>query len=230
MKECKHIAFIMDGNRRWAKTNNFSKLYGHKVGCEKLKEIVFGLPLYGISVATVYAFSYENWNRPEYEVGYLMNLFEDLFENSFDEFNNKGYRVTFIGNLSMLSKKMNEIINRIEDITRENSVFTLVIALSYSARDEILRAVKKILNEIKDNEMDIEKIDEKLFEKHLDTAGLPDPDIIVRTSEKRLSNFLLWQSAYSELFFIDKFWPEFSLSDVKCILDEYQQRERRYGV
>ncbi len=225
----KHIAFIPDGNRRWAKENKLPSLVGHKKGYERAKSLVDSLIKHDIKYATFFFFSSENWNRSSEEVSYLMNLFRDFFDGSIDYFCERNVRVIAIGDLKKLPEDLFEKIKTIEENTKHNNGLTLVPAISYSGRDEILRASKKIAGDIASGKIDIDKMDEDLFSNYLDTVGIPYPDILVRTSEERISNFLLWQCAYSEIFFVDKYWPEFSEEDLERILEEFSKRNRRYG-
>ncbi len=224
-----HIAFIPDGNRRWAKENKLPSLVGHKRGYERAKALVDALIKYDIKYATFFFFSSENWNRSSEEVTYLMNLFRDFFDGSIDYFCKRNVRVIAIGDLDKLPTDLLEKVKIIEDSTKNNNGLTFIPAISYSGKDEILRASKKIACDVASGKIDIEKIDENLFSDYLDTAGIPYPDILIRTSEERISNFLLWQCAYSEIFFVDKYWPEFSEEDLEKILEEFSKRNRRYG-
>ncbi|MDR2781167.1 MAG: di-trans,poly-cis-decaprenylcistransferase [Holosporaceae bacterium] len=224
----RHIAFVLDGNRRWARERGISTLVGHKSGYELVKAITPLLPKYGIKYVTYYMFSIENWNRSEEEVNYLMNIFRDFF--SIRGYANKhGIRIKAIGCLNKLPKDILEKIRFLEDSTKDNSSLTAVIAISYGGRDEIVRTSKKIAQDVLDNKVVLDEVDEDVFASYLDTGGLPYPDAIVRTSEKRISNFLIWQTAYSEVFFVDKLWPDFNECDLRDIMREFSQRERRYG-
>lgn len=242
-----HIAFILDGNRRWAKEHKLRSLLGHKKGFEQAKSLLSLFVERNIKYITYFVFSLENWNRSANEVSYLMDLFRDFFEGSIDYFNEIGARVLAIGNLRKLPEDLQEKLAAIQEATKGNSILTLVLAISYSGRDEILRATKKIASDILESAIKsfsedpratfstkksfalLNSIDESAFAANLDTVGIPDPDILVRTSEKRISNFMLWQCAYSELFFLDKYWPDFCETDLDLILDEFQRRNRRYG-
>lgn len=224
-----HIAFIPDGNRRWAKKNKLPSLVGHRKGYERAKSLVDALIKHNIKYVTYFFFSSENWNRSSEEVTYLMNLFRDFFDGSINYFCERNIRVFTIGNLEKLPNDLREKVRTIEKETKNNNGLMLIPAISYSGRDEILRASRKIAHAVAAGKFDIEKIDEDSFSNYLDTAGIPCPDILVRTSEKRISNFLLWQCAYSEIFFVDKYWPEFSEKDLEKILEEFSKRNRRYG-
>jgi undecaprenyl diphosphate synthase len=204
-------------------------LLGHKRGYEVAKELLPVFSKYGIEYVTYYMFSVENWNRTEEEVGYLMNLFRDFFSSSVDYLNEHNVRVKAIGNLAMLPADILEKIRRLEEATKNNTGLTAVTAISYGGRDEIVRAAKKLAKDAVENKINIDDANEDTFASYLDTAGVPYPDAFIRTSEKRISNFLIWQAAYSEIFFLDKFWPDFNENDLKYIISEFSQRERRYG-
>ncbi|MDR2723715.1 MAG: di-trans,poly-cis-decaprenylcistransferase [Holosporaceae bacterium] len=224
----KHIAFILDGNRRWARRQNISAVLGHKKGYELVKTITPLLPKYGIEYVTYYLFSMENWERSMEEVNYLMGLFRDFFSAN-DYVMQHNIRIKVIGNFEKLPLDVLEKIRFLEDFTQYNTSLTVTMAISYGGRDEIIRAAKKVIWDVMENKISIDKLDEEVFASYLDTAGLPYPDIFVRTSEKRLSNFLIWQAAYSEIFFVDKLWPDFNEDDLKNIISEFSRRERRYG-
>lgn len=216
------IGIIMDGNRRWAKEKNLPTLEGHRLGYEKIKEIVKSSKNLPISTLIFYAFSKENWKREKIEVGYLMDLFRLAIQKDFESLIGK-CQMKFIGDLSDLPKDLQDSIKVLEkkSVVGERKM-KVVIALSYGGRDEILRAIKKIENPI--------NVDEEQFSKLLDTEDIPDPDLIIRTSgEKRLSGFLPWQAVYSELFFVDKKWPDFTPIDLEEIIKQYQSRDRRFG-
>jgi undecaprenyl diphosphate synthase len=203
-------------------------LLGHKNGYEVAKELLPVFPKYGIERVTYYMFSIENWNRSEEEVGYLMGLFRDFFSSSADYLKRHDIRLKAIGDLKRLPPDISEKIERLENATKDNTSLTVFAAISYGGRDEILRAAKKFARDAVENKINPDDADEKLFASYLDVAE-PYPDAFVRTSEKRVSNFLIWQAAYSEIFFIDKFWPDFNEDDLKGILSEFSQRGRRYG-
>ncbi len=225
-----HIGFIPDGNRRWAKQKGaVSTLIGHKQGFEVVKKLCVSLIKHKIKYATLYCFSAENWNRSKEEVSYLMNLFCSLFDDSDDFLQNNGIKVEVIGDLDRVPEKLREKVLVLKEKTKNNNVMTVICAISYSGREEIVRAAKKISQDVLDQKVKIEDINESKFESYLDLPGVPDPDIVVRTSEIRLSNFLLWQIAYSELIFIDKFWPDLNEEDVDFIIEEFSRRKRRYG-
>ena len=221
-----HLGIIMDGNRRWAKNNGLASLVGHRKGYEKMKEVASWCIEAGIKVLTVYAFSTENWNRSEYEVKYLMDLFRLVLKNDLAKLAEQGIRVNVIGQKERLDADIQELIAQAEIKTKNNQRLIFNLAISYGGRPEIIQAIKLII----DDKIPAKKVDEKLFEKYLWTVGVPDPDLVVRTSnEHRLSNFLTWQSVYSELFFIKKHWPDFSEKELDKIIEEYNQRQRRFG-
>jgi undecaprenyl diphosphate synthase len=224
----KHLAFVLDGNRRWARKHNLPAFVGHTKGYEMVKTITPLLPKYGVKYVTYYMFSMENWNRSKDEINYLMNIFRDFFSVS-DYADIHGIRIKAIGCLEKLPKDIFEKIKHIEDSTKNNTSMTAVMAISYGGRDEIVRAAKKIATDALENKIDVAEVDEELFASYLDTGDLPYPDAFVRTSEKRISNFLIWQAAYAEILFVDKFWPDFNEDDLRNIVYEFSQRERRYG-
>lgn len=222
----KHIAIIMDGNRRWAKEHNLPSPAGHKKGVTSLRNIVRACDEFGIKYLTVYAFSTENWKRSKEEVDFLMDLVAVTLKNELDDMNKEGVKITFIGDNSKLSDKLQKVTSNAQEKTKNNKGVNLQIALNYGSRDEIVHAVKSIIDEgIKSSD-----IDENVISEHLYTKGIPNPDILIRTGgEKRISNYLLWQIAYSEVIVVDEYWPEFDrCSLVKCI-EEFNRRQRRYG-
>jgi len=222
----KHIAFIMDGNGRWAKSRGLPRNLGHKAGSEALERLLEEAANLGIENVTVYAFSTENRDRPQKEIDYLMSLMNDYIDNNLARVKKNDYRIRIIGNSEMLDKKLAEKIRNLEELTRDKPGLSFNIALYYGGRDEIIRAVKKIIAAGKA----ADEITEALFAEYLDTADIPDPDLIIRTSgEKRLSNFLVWQGAYSEIYFCDKYWPDFGIDDLKDAILDYQNRDRRFG-
>ena len=228
--ELKHIAIIMDGNGRWAKKRNLPRSAGHKKGAETLQEIVKAASEMGIKYMTVYAFSTENWKRDKEEVDYLMNLLRQYLKNELEEVNKQGGRILFIGEKDMLDSDIVTQMDNIESKTANNDKFTFIVALSYGSRAEILSAVKKISSLVARGDMTVRDIDENSFSSMLYTHNIPDPDLVIRTSgEQRISNYLLWQIAYSELFFTKTLWPDFTVAELKEIVDDFNSRERRYG-
>lgn len=225
-----HIAFIMDGNRRWAKKHGLPIAMGHKKGAETLVEIAKAAKKLQIKFMTVYAFSTENWQREPTEVTALMDLLRQYLDDSFKELQENNARIIFIGERNMLDADIQEKIARIEHQTAQNNAVTLCVALSYGARQEITAAVRKIARQVKESNLNIDAIDSSTVCANLYTKDIPDPDIIVRTSgEMRISNFLLWQAAYSEFYFSPTLWPDFSETELQQIIKDFEQRERRYG-
>lgn len=226
----KHIAIILDGNGRYAKKNFMPRQFGHKKGAENLKEIVSYANKIGIEYLTVYAFSTENWNRDKKEVEFLMGLLTNYLDTFISDPNTTNVKISMIGDKSGLSKKIVEKINKVENLTKDNDGTSLIVAINYGGRDEITRAVNNIVLDIENNKIKNTDITEKLITSYLDTKEIPDPDLLIRTSlEYRLSNFLLWQLAYTELYFCEKLWPEFTTDDLDSAILNYQNRERRYG-
>lgn len=222
----KHIAIIMDGNGRWAKEKGLARSAGHKKGAETLQKIASAVADNGIKYLTVYAFSTENWKRDKSEVDYLMGLLREYLSSEFKEIKEKGARIKFIGERDMLAVDIVEKMEKIERETAQNEKFTFCIALSYGSRAEILNAVKKAAVLINQGQ----QITEADFSKLLYTFDMPDPDLVIRTSgEQRISNYLLWQIAYSELFFTKTYWPDFSVEELTRIIQNFNSRERRYG-
>ena len=227
----KHIAIIMDGNRRWARNKGLPVALGHKEGAKTLEKIVRYAKNIGIKYITVYAFSTENWKRSEEEVSTLMNLMMNYLESYSKRADSENIKVQILGNRQGLSDKMNDLIEKCMERTKDNTGITFNIALNYGGRDEILGAVKNIAEKIQNNEMKIEDITEKTISDNLYTKGQPDPDLLIRTSgEIRLSNFLPWQLVYSEFVFVDKNWPDFSEKDLDEAIEEYQRRNRKFGA
>lgn len=226
----KHIAIIMDGNGRWAKQKGKLRVFGHKNGVKSVRDVVEGSAEIGVKVLTLYAFSTENWNRPKAEVDVLMNLLVSSLKKELKLLQDNNIKLQAIGNLEKLPKKAKIELEDVIQQTKNNSHLVLNLAISYSAKEEIVNAFKKISKKIVNNELSIKEIDENIINNHLYTRNLPDVDLVIRTSgEKRISNFLLWQIAYAELYFTDLFWPDFRKSHlIEAILD-YQQRERRFG-
>lgn len=225
-----HIGIIMDGNGRWAKKRGLPRTSGHAAGAKTFEKIVEDAGNIGIKVVTVYAFSTENWNRPKEEVNALMTLLEDYLDNGLERLAGRNVKIHFIGNISVFSDEFQKKICHMEKATDKNSGLLLNVALNYGGRDEITNAVKKICEKVKNGELLPENITEEIIEHNLYTAGQPDPDLIIRPSgEYRLSNFLMWQSAYSEFWFSNRLWPDFSKEDLLTAISDYQNRNRRFG-
>lgn len=222
----KHIAIIMDGNRRWAKEKKLPSAMGHKKGVEALKNTLRACKDFGVKYLTVYAFSTENWNRKQEEVDFLMDLVAVTLKNELTEMHKEGVQIRFIGDMTKLSDKLQKVTSNAVETTKNNTGVVLQIALNYGARDEIVHAVKHI---IADN-IAQDKITPELISDYLYTKGVPDPDILIRSGgEKRISNYLLWQIAYSEIIIKNDFWPEFNKNLLKECIEEFNLRQRRYG-
>lgn len=222
----KHIAIIMDGNRRWAKEKNLPSAMGHKKGVDSLKNILRTCNDFSIKYLTVYAFSTENWNRKKEEVEFLMNLVAVTLTNELAEMHKENVQIHFIGDLTKLSDKLQKILANAVATTKNNTGVVLQIALNYGSRDEIVHAVQKIV----ESGVKSDEIDEQLISENLYTAGVPDPDILIRTGgEQRISNYLLWQIAYSEIIIRREFWPDFDKNSLKDSILEFGKRQRRYG-
>lgn len=227
----KHIALIMDGNRRWAKERNLDIKQGHYAGAENLEKIALYANKIGIKYMTVYAFSTENWKRSEAEVKGLMLLLKAYVEKMLAKTNSNNIKINILGDISKLDISLQKRINRILDKTKENTGLTLNIAFNYGGRDEIVKATQKISEEVKKGNINVEDIDEKMVGDYLYTKGQPDPDIMIRTSgELRLSNFLLWQLAYTEFVFLNKYWPDFNEKDLDNAVEDFQKRHRNFGA
>lgn len=222
----KHIAIIMDGNRRWAKEKNLPSAMGHKKGVDSLKNILRACNDFSIKYLTVYAFSTENWNRKKEEVEFLMNLVAVTLTNELAEMHKENVQIHFIGDLTKLSDKLQKILANAVETTKNNTGVVLQIALNYGSRDEIVHAVQKIV----ESGVKSDEIDEQLISENLYTTGVPDPDILIRTGgEQRISNYLLWQIAYSEIIIRSEFWPDFDKNSLKDSILEFGKRQRRYG-
>lgn len=225
-----HVALILDGNGRWAKKRGLPRKMGHKKGCETLEQIVEDAAGLGIKYLTVYGFSTENWKRPEDEVDALMQLFRYYAKRLLKVAEEHGVRVRMIGERSRFAPDLVEAINRLEEETKDNANMTFIIAVNYGSRDEITRAVRKVMNDCQAGKLTAEEMTEERFASYLDTAGIPDPDLMIRTSgELRLSNYLLWQLAYSELYVTDCLWPDFNKEELLEAIRKYSSRERRFG-
>ncbi|MFC5386449.1 isoprenyl transferase [Aquamicrobium segne] len=225
-----HIAIIMDGNGRWAKSRGLPRVAGHRAGVEALRDVVRAAPGLGISFLTVYAFSSENWSRPKSEVSDLMGLLKLFIRRDLAELHGQGVRVRVIGDRESLQPDIRSLLEEAETLTRHNTGLTLVIAFNYGGRDEIVRAVRKLSEAVLQGKIQPHDIAVHDFAAALDTSGIPDPDLVIRTSgEQRLSNFLLWQAAYSELVFVPCYWPDFSSAHLVEALRDFAGRERRFG-
>ena len=226
----KHIAIIMDGNGRWAKEKGKLRLFGHEKGSKTVKEVVEGCAELGVKNLTLYAFSTENWNRPKLEVQTLMKLLISSLKKEIKTLQKNNIKLNAIGDLKALPSKVYTELIDVMELTKSNSRLTLTLALSYGSRDELINTVKQISIKVKNNIISPEKIDESVINEHLYTQNLPDVDLLIRTSgEQRISNFLLWQIAYAELYFTNVFWPDFTKEHLYEAIINYQQRERRFG-
>jgi len=226
-----HVAVIMDGNGRWANARSLPRAAGHQRGAEAARRAVKGALTMGVSYLTLYGFSAENWKRPATEVDDLMGLLRWYLHSQIAEMSKEGIRLRVIGDRTRLSKELIDLIDEAEGVTADNRRLNLTIAISYGGRQEIVAATRRLVQQALDGSLAPADIDEHIFEAELDTADLPDPDLILRTSgEQRISNFLIWQSAYSELIFVDKLWPDFGEADLAAAIQEYQSRDRRYGA
>ncbi len=226
-----HVAIIMDGNGRWAKNKGEERIFGHTYGVESVREVLKAAKEIGVKYLTLYAFSAENWNRPKSEVEGLMDLLVQSITGELDEMNNNGVRLLSVGNTNQLPKKCRESLFDAQLKTKDNSDLNLVLALNYSAREDIIDGVKKISKEIVNNNISEQDITADLFSNYLSTSDIPSPELLIRTSgEIRISNFLLWEIAYTELYFTDVFWPDFKREDFLSAIVEYQNRERRFGM
>ncbi|MDD2494859.1 MAG: isoprenyl transferase [Tissierellia bacterium] len=225
-----HVAVIMDGNRRWAKKNMLTTKFGHKEGALRVIDLVKACSELNIKYLSIYAFSTENWGREKPEIEYLMNLLIEFIDKELDYLNENNVKIKLMGNLDDLPEKTRKEVVRSIDLTKNNDKLILNIALSYGSRTEITDAVKKVLRDYENNKINIDDINEESFKKYLYTYDMPDPDLLIRTSgEMRLSNFLLYQVAYTEFYFADVLWPEFNKDEfIKAILN-FQRRKRRYG-
>lgn len=227
----KHIAIIMDGNRRWAKERGLATQFGHKAGAETLEKIAVYANELGIKYLTVYAFSTENWKRKEEEIGALMLLLENYLDKFLNKESLRNIRIRVLGDVEALSDSLKQSIYKIIDKSKNNTGLTLNIAFNYGGRSEIVRAVKNISEKVKNNEIDIEDINENIISDNLYTAGELEPDLLIRPGgELRISNFLLWQLAYTEFLFIDKYWPDFSEEDLLQAIKTYEKRNRKFGA
>ena len=225
-----HIAIIMDGNARFAISKSLPIKIGHKMGADNVQKITDNCIEIGVKYLTIYAFSSENWNRPQEEVKYLMDLLYDYLAKESSELMKRGIKIIVSGNLDNVEERLKNKIEQVEELSKNNVKLTLNVAFSYGARQEIVDAVKKIAVAVKNQEIIIDNIDEDLFKKNLYHPEIPDPDLLIRTAgDLRISNFLLWQIAYTELYFSEKFWPEFNKSELLKAINNFNKRERRYG-
>lgn len=221
-----HIAIIMDGNGRWARARHRPRVFGHTQGVKTVRRVVEGASEIGVKCLTLYSFSTENWTRPKAEIAALFNLLREYVESDLDTLHSRNVRVRILGSRTGLSADLLALIRRVEETTKTNTAFDLNIAFNYGGRDEFLRAAARATSA----GHDLSDMEEAEFEKFLDTAGLPNVDLVIRTSgEKRISNFLLWQAAYAEFVFTDVLWPDFDLSDLQSAISEFHLRNRRFG-
>jgi len=226
----RHLAIIMDGNGRWAKLKNHPRVFGHKNGVNSVRETIEGCREIGIKHLTLYAFSTENWNRPKLEVKTLMSLLVSSLKKELKSLLENNIKLNTIGNLNDLPKGARKELTEVIEKTKNNTALTLTLALSYGSRDEIVNVIKNISKKVVNNELELEEINENIINNHLYTFSLPDVDFLIRTSgEKRISNFLLWQIAYAELYFTNTLWPDFKKENLFNAILEYQNRERRFG-
>ncbi|MGC1498017.1 MAG: polyprenyl diphosphate synthase [Sulfitobacter sp.] len=227
----RHVAIIMDGNGRWATQRGRPRLFGHHAGAKRVREVVEACPDFGVEYLTIFAFSTENWKRTQVEVAGLMSLFRRYIMKETRGLSEFGARVRFIGDRVRLDKKLVKLMNELEEATAHNTRVHLTIALNYGGRDEVARATRRLAQDVADGRLNPEDVDEETLPKYLDTYVLPDPDLVIRTSgEARISNFLLWQSAYAEYEFIDTLWPDFSKEEFGSLCAAYGGRDRRFGA
>jgi undecaprenyl diphosphate synthase len=227
----RHIAIIMDGNGRWAKKRSLNRIRGHREGSESVRDIVRACREIGIEVLTLYAFSTENWQRPRQEISALMSLLKGFLRSELVEMMENGIRLNAIGQIERLPDDVVKVLHDVMDKTRENMGMILNLALSYGGRDEIVAAARKIAAEVQADRLQPEEITKEVFSNYLYTHGMPEPDLLIRTSgEMRISNFLLWQIAYTEIYITDTLWPDFRREELTQILHDYQERERRFGM
>ena len=226
----RHVAIIMDGNGRWAQMRNRPRLFGHHAGARRVRQIVEACPPNGVNYLTIFAFSTENWKRTQVEVSGLMKLFQRYITKEARTLADAGVRVRFIGDRVRLNDKLVELMDSLESMTEKNDKVHLTIALNYGGRDEVARATKRLAQDVASGKVDPEIVDEETLTKYLDTYVLPDPDLVIRTSgEARISNFLLWQSAYSEYEFVETLWPDFTAEEFGALTSKYGNRDRRFG-
>ena len=225
-----HVAIIMDGNGRWAIKKGFPRTYGHKRGVDVLKEILKASKKLGCKVLTVYAFSTENWTRPTKEVDFLINLFSEVLRTEIEEIHEELTKIKFIGDLTPFPENLKKIISSSESLTKNNNKFLLNVCVNYGGRQEIVKVAKELVLKCSSGDIKINEVNEELFNSELLTRGIKDPELLIRTSgEKRISNFLLWQLAYSEIYISDVMWPDFNESEFLRAIIDYQSRNRRFG-
>ena len=225
-----HVAIIMDGNGRWAKRHGNIRSFGHKAGVDSVRDITEACAQIGVKYLTLYTFSTENWNRPKAEVNALLHLLVNTLRKEAENLNKNNIKLATIGQTNRFPEKCQKKLQEVIDLTKDNDGLHLCLALSYSGRWDITEAVKKLANQVKEGSLNPEDIDSELIDNQLSTAEIPDPDLIIRTSgEYRISNFLLWQLAYSELFITETYWPDFRRDELYTAISSYQERERRYG-
>ena len=225
-----HVAIILDGNGRWAKKKGMPRTYGHVKGCENLEKICSVAKELGVKYLTVYAFSTENWNRPKEEVNALMKLLRNYMKTCLKTAAKNDMKVRVIGDITKLDEDIQKRILELEEATKNNGGLNFQIAINYGSRDEITRAVRTLAEDVKEGKLMPEEVNEACIERYLDTHDIPDPDLLIRTSgEQRLSNYLLWQLAYTEFYFTDVPWPDFSKQELEKAIEKYNQRDRRYG-
>ena len=230
-KAPRHVAIIMDGNGRWAQARGKPRLYGHHAGGHRVKEVMEACPDLGIKYLTVFAFSTENWKRTQAEVSGLMKMFRRYAERAAEDLVRAGVRVRFIGDRLRLDETLVRLMDELELMTAHNDLLHFTVALNYGGRDEVARATKRLAREVAAGRLDPERVDAETLARYLDTCVLPDPDLVIRTSgEARISNFLLWQSAYSEYEFVDTLWPDFTRTEFEKVVARYAKRERRFGA
>jgi len=226
-----HVAIIMDGNGRWAQARGRPRLFGHHAGARRVREIVRTCPDLGVKYLTIFAFSTENWKRTQAEVAGLMSLFRRYITKEARQLRDEGVRVRFIGDRVRLDGKLISLMDELEQMTEKNDHINLTIAINYGSRDEVTRALRRLARDVAEGKLKPEDVHEETLPKYLDTRFLPDPDLVIRTSgEARISNFLLWQSAYAEYEFIDTLWPDFSREIFTGLVQGYAQRDRRFGA
>ena len=222
----RHVAIIMDGNGRWAKERGMPRVAGHRAGTENLRTIIRACAKFGIEYLTLYAFSTENWSRPRAEITGLMHILSEVIDRELNELNEEGARLVHIGHLDGLSKALQKKVRHAMELTKGNKRITIVLAFNYGGRDEIIHAIKQMIND----GVSAEDVDEELVSEYMFTNNIPDPDLVIRTSgEKRTSNFLTWQTVYSEWYFPKVYWPDFNEEELKKAIEEYASRDRRFG-